>query len=46
MIEKFERHLREENLSENTISSYCYALRQFSEQFGEVSKKNLRQYKI
>ena len=45
MIEKFERHLREQNLSENTVSSYCYALRQFCEQYDEVTKKNLRQYK-
>ena len=30
MIEEFERHLRGTNLSENTISSYLFALRQYS----------------
>ena len=27
--EKFERHLRESNLSENTISSYMFAIKQY-----------------
>ena len=27
---KFERHMRDENLSENTISSYLFAVKQFS----------------
>lgn len=31
MIKEFERHLRETNLSENTISSYLFAARQFCE---------------
>lgn len=44
--EKFERHLRGTNLSENTISSYLFAVKQFSEQYDEVTKKNLREYKI
>lgn len=48
MIEKdkFERHLRGSNLSENTISSYLFAIKQYSEQYGEISRKNLRQYKV
>lgn len=46
MIEEFERHLRGTNLSENTISSYLFALRQFQEQYGEVTQKNLRAYKV
>ena len=29
MIEEFERHLRGTNLSENTISSYLFAIRQY-----------------
>lgn len=33
MIEEFERHLRGTNLSENTISSYLFALRQYSSQY-------------
>ena len=44
--EKFERHLKGTNLSENTISSYTFAIKQYSEQYGEVTKKNLRQYKV
>ena len=44
--EKFERHLRGTNLSENTVSSYLFALKQYSEQYGEITKKNLRQYKV
>lgn len=44
--ERFERHLRGSNLSENTISSYVFAVKQYSEQYGEVTKKNLKQYKV
>lgn len=44
--EKFERHLRKSNLSENTISSYLFAIKQYSLQYGEVTRKNLRQYKV
>lgn len=44
--EKFERHLRGTNLSENTISSYLFAIKQYSEQYGEITQKNLRQYKV
>lgn len=44
--EKFERHLRGTNLSENTISSYLFAIKQYGEQYGEITKKNLRQYKV
>lgn len=44
--EKFERHLRGTNLSENTVSSYLFALKQYSGQYGEITKKNLRQYKV
>lgn len=48
MIEKkqFERHLRDTNLSENTIASYLFALKQFSEQYDAVTLKNLRAYKM
>lgn len=44
--EKFERHLRETNLSENTISSYMFAIKQYNEQYDEITKKNLREYKV
>ena len=46
MIEEFERHLRGTNLSENTISSYLFALRQYSSQYDGITKKNLRAYKV
>lgn len=46
MIKEFERHLRETNLSENTISSYLFAVRQFNEQYDAVTLKNLRAYKV
>lgn len=46
MIEKFERHLRDSNLSENTISSYLFAVRQFSSQYDKITRKNLRDYKV
>ena len=43
---KFERHLRGTNLPENTISSYMFAIKQYSEQYDEITKKNLREYKV
>ena len=46
MIEEFERYLRGTNLSENTISSYLFALRQYSSQHDGITKKNLRAYKV
>ena len=46
MIEGFERHLRKTNLSENTKSSYLFAVRQYSEQYGEITQKNLKAYKV
>lgn len=46
MIEKFERHLRESNLSENTISSYMFAVKQYHEQYNEINKRNLKSYKV
>lgn len=46
MITDFERHLRETNLSENTISSYLFAVRQFSDQYDGITQKNLRDYKV
>ncbi len=46
MIEEFERHLREQNLSKNTIRAYLLAIRQFNERYDEVNLKNLRAYKM
>lgn len=46
MIEEFERHLKRTNLSENTKASYLFAVRQYSDQYGEITQKNLRAYKV
>ena len=46
MIEEFERHLRGTNLSENTKASYLFAVRQYNDQYGEVTQRNLRSYKV
>ena len=46
MIEEFERHLRGTNLSENTKASYLFAVRQYNDQYGEVTPKSLRGYKV
>ena len=46
MIKEFERHLRGSNLSENTISSYLFAVKQYREQYAEVTLKNLKAYKV
>lgn len=46
MNEAFERHLRDINLSENTIASYLFAVKQFNEQYDAVTLKNLRAYKV
>lgn len=44
--EKFERHLRRAHLSENTIASYIFAIKKYDEQYGEITQKNLRAYKV
>ncbi len=44
--EKFERHLRGTNLSENTISSYMFAIKQYGEQYDDITQKKLREYKV
>ncbi len=46
MINEFERHLRETNLSENTITSYLFAVRQYNEQYDGITQKNLKAYKV
>lgn len=46
MIEEFERHLRETNLSENTVASYLFAVKQYYAQYNTVTQKNLRAYKM
>lgn len=46
MIKEFERHLRSTNLSENTISSYLFAVKQYNSQYEGITKQNLRAYKV
>lgn len=46
MNNDFERHLRDANLSENTIASYLFAVKQFSEKYDAITLKNLRAYKV
>ena len=41
-IKDFEKYLQSTNLSENTIASYVFAIKQFKNQYDAVSKKNLR----
>ena len=45
MIEEFERHLRGTNLSENTVTSFLFAVRQFEERHDAVTKRNLKEDK-
>lgn len=45
MIDEFENYLKRSNLSENTISSYLFTLKQFAKQQGEFTLNNLRSYK-
>lgn len=42
----FERHLRDSHLSENTITSYLFAVRQFDQHYPKVTPSNLRRYKV
>ena len=44
-IEEFERHLRENNLSENTVSSYLVAVKQFVSEYDKLTQVNLKAYK-
>ena len=46
MIDTFKAYLDKTNLSENSKSAYLFALRQFTEQYGSVTKKNLTAYKV
>lgn len=45
MIEEFERHLRGTNLSENTVTSYLFAVEQFGGRYDDVTKRNLKEHK-
>ena len=46
MNETFEEYLRDQNLSQNTIISYLFTVKQYYELYGSVKRKNLRDYKV
>lgn len=46
MIDEFKKYLDETNLSENSKSAYLFALRQFIERYGSVTRAGLTQYKV
>lgn len=45
-MDSFEEYLRGTNLSDNTIVSYKFAVKQYFQQYDTVTKKKLRDYKI
>ena len=45
MITKFKHFLMQQNLSENTINSYVFAVESFFVNYQEITKKNLLAYK-
>ena len=45
-LKDFEKYLQSTNLSENTIASYAFAIKQFKNQYDATSKKNLKAYKV
>lgn len=45
MLDEFEAHLRRNNLSENTISSYLLTIRMYQQLSGEITKQNLLAFK-
>lgn len=44
-INEFAEWLKEKELSENTVSTYLYAIKEFDEKYGELTKRNLISYK-
>ncbi|MCI1274291.1 MAG: site-specific integrase [Clostridiaceae bacterium] len=46
MLKEFEKYQRDTNLSENTISSYLFAVKQYKARYDVFTKKNLRTYKV
>lgn len=45
-MEDFEEYLRGTNLSENTIASYRFAVKQYYQQFDTITRRKLRDHKI
>jgi len=42
---EFEMFLRRENMSENTVNAYCYAVRDYFKRENDLSKRHLLSYK-
>jgi len=43
---QFERYLKSKNMSQNTIDAYLFALKQYNNRYGSISRKNLSDYKL
>ena len=41
MLDEFEKHLRRENLSNNTIAAYLFTVRMYEQMAGDFNKQNL-----
>lgn len=46
MIQSYEKYLKQSNLAKNTISVYLFSVKQFHQLFGEITKPNLKEYKV
>lgn len=44
-MDNFEEYLNEKHLSQNTITSYLFAIKQFNDRYERLSSRNLRDYK-
>ena len=45
MLKNFELFLRQENMSDNTIAAYVYAVNDYYSRMKELNKRNLLMYK-
>lgn len=45
MLDEFEKHLRRENLSNNTIAAYLFTVRMYEQMVGDFTKQNLLAFK-
>lgn len=42
----FEEYLKDQGLSQNTIISYLYAMKQYESRYETITRKNLKDYKV
>lgn len=45
MLDEFEKHLRRENLSNNTIAAYLFTVRMYEQMVGDFTRQNLLAFK-